>query len=255
MRWSAMKQRTRAVLSPLSVVGVIAVVIAGTVITTPPVHSQSESGKTAESCAKDAPFCHVLVNNDSTPSQIEKVTSPKVTEPEWLKKYEEEQRRKVVVTYRVETRGNTEVDQEGFAQTANETLKDARGWSRMGIDFQRVQEGGQFTLVLSEASQMTSFSSGCDRVYSCRAGQYVIINQDRWLGATDSWNAAGGSLRDYRHMVINHEVGHWLGHDHAYCGGPGQPAPVMQQQSINLQGCSFNPWPLDSELSAPMVGL
>ena len=55
-------------------------------------------------------------------------------------------------------------------------------------------------------------------------------------------------MRDYRHMVVNHEMGHWLGSGHQYCGGIGQPAPVMQQQSIDLQGCAFNPWPLDWEL-------
>lgn len=77
----------------------------------------------------------------------------------------------------------------------------------------------------------------------------MIINEDRWLGATPAWNDAGGSLRDYRHMVINHETGHWLGFSHSYCGGPGQLAPVMQQQSISLQGCKFNPWPLTSEIA------
>jgi hypothetical protein len=54
-------------------------------------------------------------------------------------------------------------------------------------------------------------------------------------------------LRDYRHMVVNHEAGHFLGFGHANCGGPGQLAPVMQQQSINLQGCQHNPWPLQWE--------
>ncbi|HEV7952290.1 MAG TPA: DUF3152 domain-containing protein, partial [Candidatus Saccharimonadales bacterium] len=121
--------------------------------------------------------------------------------------------------------------------------------------FQEVASGGMFTLVMSEASQMTSFSPGCGVDYSCNAGRYVIINQDRWLGATDSWNQAGGSLRDYRHMVVNHETGHWLGHSHAQCGGAGQPAPVMQQQSISLQGCTFNPWPTAAELWSTQLGI
>lgn len=160
------------------------------------------------------------------------------------------------VAYSVESRGNITASMTEFKKIANETLNDNRGWSRLGVTFNEVTSGGDFTLVLSEASQMTSFSAnGCDTTYSCNVGRFVVINQDRWLGATPSWNQAGGSLVDYRHMVINHETGHWLGHGHANCPAAGSPAPVMQQQSINLQGCTFNPWPLASELHASRLGL
>lgn len=159
------------------------------------------------------------------------------------------------VTYVVETRGAISASVAEFKAQANQTLNSAQGWARLGVKFQQVTTGGDFTLVLSEASQVPSFSSGCDSTYSCNVGRYVIINQDRWLGATPSWNAASGSLRDYRHMVVNHETGHWLGHGHSMCGGAGQAAAVMQQQSINLQGCTFNPWPLASEIHSPRLGI
>jgi hypothetical protein len=84
-------------------------------------------------------------------------------------------------------------------------------------------------------------------------GRYVVINQNRWQYASPSWNRAGGSLRDYRHMVVNHEVGHWLGRTHSGCSRSGRPAPVMAQQSIDLQDCRFNPWPLASELDVPRL--
>jgi hypothetical protein len=160
-----------------------------------------------------------------------------------------------IVTYSVTTRGAVTASLSEFKQQANQTLNDSRGWSRLGVSFSEVASGGEFTLILSVASELPNFSAGCSVEYSCNVGRNVIINQDRWLGATPSWNAAGGSIRDYRHMVVNHETGHWLGHGHRSCGGAGQAAPVMQQQSIDLQGCSFNPWPLGNELSSSRLGI
>jgi hypothetical protein len=173
-------------------------------------------------------------------------------------KYEEPTRPEAVkrtVTYHVETRGNITANVNEFKTLAAQTYHDQRGWSRSGISFSEVASGGDFTLVLAEANEVAAFSTGCSSDYSCNVGRYVIINQDRWLGATPSWNSANGSLRDYRHMVVNHETGHWLGNGHRNCGGAGQPAPVMQQQSIDLQGCVFNPWPLDFELTSSRLGI
>ena len=189
---------------------------------------------------------------------------PDVKEPTWLQQKKaaaaEAAKRatmapQTTVQYSISSRGVTTADMAEFSTQTNATLNDARGWARLGVSFQQVDSGGSFTLVLSSADQMTSFSSGCSADWSCRVGKYVIINQDRWLGATSAWNQAGGSLRDYRHSVVNHEVGHWLGHDHATCGGAGQPAKVMQQQSIDLQGCAINPWPLASELWSTQLGI
>ncbi len=152
-----------------------------------------------------------------------------------------------VFTYRVETRGAVSTNIESFAAGVSASLNDQRGWGQLAR-WQR-QDSGQFIIVLTQASLVPSFSSACSSQWSCRVGNYVIINEDRWLGATASWNGAGGSLRDYQHMVVNHEVGHWLGLGHSSCSGAGVAAPVMQQQSINLQGCTHNPWPLEGELS------
>lgn len=168
---------------------------------------------------------------------------PSITQPNWYKSI-------TVLTYKVETRGSISVDMNEFKAQVDETLNSNEGWIRAGLWFKQVETGADFVVVLAKASEIPSFApGGCTSYFSCTVGNYVIINQDRWLNATEPWNGAGGNIRDYRHMVINHETGHWLGHhNHATCGGEGQLAPVMQQQSSGLNGCKFNPWPLKSEL-------
>lgn len=55
------------------------------------------------------------------------------------------------------------------------------------------------------------------------------------------------SVKDYRTYVINHELGHVLGHDHASLSEPTLEAPIMIQQTKGLKGFSKNIWPLESE--------
>lgn len=202
-------------------------------------------------------------NLDHLTPMLASAKQPAIVIPTWLKQQEiaarqVSQRQATTiktVTYSVVTRGTIAADINEFKSDANETLNSPKGWAAMGIQFTEVASGGMFTLYLAEASQLPLFSSGCSELYSCNVGNIVIINQDRWLYATTPWNQAGGSLRNYRNMVINHEVGHWLGHGHESCEGAGQPAPVMQQQSIDLQGCMFNPWPLPDELWSTRLGI
>jgi hypothetical protein len=155
---------------------------------------------------------------------------------------------KRTATYRIETRGTITASMKVFRREVAETFADPRGWRSAGVAFRRVDKGGDLSVVLAEASEVPTFSSGCSAEWSCRVGRYVIINQMRWLHASESWNAAGQTLRGYRHMVVNHETGHWLGHGHLGCSGDGNLAPVMMQQSKGLDGCRHNPWPLPSEL-------
>ena len=208
-----------------------------------------------QNCSRNEPFCF-HGQFDTTLDERGAVAMPKIATPAWLQTQQAPAPSAVVVTYTVATKGNISTDINEFTSQVSETLHDANGWSRLGVSFQQVESGGRFTVWLSEASQVTSFSSsGCDTTVSCTVGNNVIINQDRWVSGSDAWNGAGGSLRDYRHMVVNHEVGHWLGHGHRYCSGAGQPAPVMQQQTINMQGCTPNPWPQASEMYSPKLGI
>lgn len=153
-----------------------------------------------------------------------------------------------LVRYSVRTRGAVPASVATFKRLAQETYDDPRGWRGRGVRFVRVSSGGAFTLWLSEASKVPTFSSVCSAQWSCRVGRNVIINVQRWQHASPAWNRAGRSLRDYRHMVVNHETGHWLGRGHASCPRRGALAPVMMQQSKGTNGCRFNPWPTLAEL-------
>ena len=75
---------------------------------------------------------------------------------------------------------------------------------------------------------------------SCRYGERAVINLARWETAVPDY---GGDIATYRQYVVNHEVGHALGNGHEECAGPGRLAPVMQQQTLGLEGCVRNAWP------------
>jgi hypothetical protein len=156
----------------------------------------------------------------------------------------------VVITYEVRGRGNVS-PLEDLAATASAVYADPRGWNLGGsLRFEQVPGGGAFTLWLASDTQMSTFGGACGRLWSCRNGRNVVINESRWLGSSDAWLAAAAPLDAYRQMVLNHETGHWLGFGHASCRAAGAPAPVMQQQSISLGACVPNSWPLPSERSA-----
>ena len=156
-----------------------------------------------------------------------------------------------VYTYSIATRGRVRANVQQFSTHVAHSLNDPRGWSLGGsIEFRQVRSGGNFTVWLATAGSVPSFSSVCSANWSCRAGRNVIINETRWLYATPSWRAAGGSLDSYQHYVVVHEAGHWLGFGHANCPGRGRPAPTMQQQSKGLQGCRHNGWPVTGERGA-----
>lgn len=217
-------------------------------------HGASTSTAT---CRTTDPFCFAP-QLQTTSNRLDAVNIPKIATPSWLSEQGGQSQSDAAreVTYQIASKGNITASLDEFATQVNQTLNSPEGWARLGLRFVRVDTGGQYTIWLAESSEVPSFSpTGCDAIVSCTVGNNVIINETRWLNGSDSWNAAGGSLRNYRHMVVNHETGHWLGHGHEYCSGPGQPAPVMQQQTIDMQGCAPNPWPLPNELYAPKLGI
>ncbi|MDC5699075.1 DUF3152 domain-containing protein [Intrasporangium calvum] len=150
----------------------------------------------------------------------------------------------------IEAEGGLEVDPAEFATMVAQTLTDPRGWQQVddvrfvAVSPEEIQGGAQVDLRIALASPDTT-----DRLcaplqtrgqVSCHNGGRAVINLRRWqLGVA----AYGSDLAAYRSYLVNHEVGHGLGHGHDYCGGPGQVAPVMMQQTYGLKGCTAWPWP------------
>ncbi|MFD2090427.1 DUF3152 domain-containing protein [Blastococcus deserti] len=149
----------------------------------------------------------------------------------------------------VEVEDGIGVDGLPFAQAVEATLGDPRSWGSGGrMSFQRVgaaeAAAGQFDFKVSLVSpgSMETYCPGVGTggYTSCRYGDRAVINLARWATAVPDYE---GDVATYRLYVVNHEVGHALGNGHQDCPGPGQPAPVMQQQTLGLDGCVKNAWP------------
>jgi hypothetical protein len=147
-----------------------------------------------------------------------------------------------VVRVRVEVEGGLAVDGEKFADFALATLNDARSWAHDGRTFARTDGAADVRLVL--ASPATS-AAMCRPLrtngrLSCHSGGATVLTIYRWVDAIPGY---GTDRTGYRRYLVNHEVGHALGHGHVSCPGRGRLAPVMMQQTKGLLGCRPNPWP------------
>jgi hypothetical protein len=151
-----------------------------------------------------------------------------------------------LLTYRVAVeQGIAGITPDQFAAAIAPTFADPRGWTGAGRwRLQRAAPGARFDFTIYLATPVTRdhlCGSDFDRYTSCRNGNSVVINVARWVRGVPEY---GGDLTGYRQYLINHETGHRLGHGHELCPGPGQPAPIMEQQTLGLHGCTPNPWPI-----------
>ncbi|WP_371687577.1 DUF3152 domain-containing protein, partial [Micromonospora sp. KC721] len=159
-----------------------------------------------------------------------------------------------VQRYRVAVEHGSGVDVRDFSDQVQAALTGPGSWVDSGeLRLRRVPSGESvdFTvyLVTATTAGRMCLAGGVNirvggRPYtSCRAPGKVIVNLERWQRSVPHFVRGGVPLSLYRLYVVNHEVGHQLGHGHERCPGRGRPAPVMQQQTLFLDGCTANPWP------------
>ena len=150
-----------------------------------------------------------------------------------------------VYRYVLRVEGGTYVDAAAAAPIVERILNDERGWpTAQNTSFQPVADpaSADFTFNIATPPSADALCSPLDTggMWSCRNGDNVVINSDRW-----NWGAVTyPDVDSYRTYVTNHEVGHFLGHEHEFCAGAGLKAPLMAQQSHDLAGgCVYNAWP------------
>ena len=150
-----------------------------------------------------------------------------------------------VYRYVLRVEGGTSVDAAAAAVVVENVLNDDRGWrGTEGVSFEQVDDpaAADFTLSIATPTTTDALCAPLETtgMWNCRNGTNVVLNSDRWTYGSPTFS----SVDAYHVYEINHEVGHFLGHEHEYCAGAGLTSPVMAQQSRTREGgCTENGWP------------
>ena len=161
--------------------------------------------------------------------------------------------------YRVEVEDGLKLSAADVAEQVERVLADRRGWTADGRSAFRRVSGGTVDFVVRVATPTTvdricaKYGLNTGGEVNCSVGHQVMVNLKRWELATPVY---ADDVPAYRALIINHEVGHFLGHGHVTCPGPGKPAPAMMQQIKGMKGCEPNVWPYDEDgtyLTGPAV--
>lgn len=191
------------------------------------------------------------------------------------------------IRYTVEVEDGVDTSAYGgdsaFAAMVDATLSDPRGWTNdPAFKFVHVREGEEVDTRIRLASLATTAELCGDALametscHTTTTGEStVILNESRWVRGAQPYE---GDLGNYRQYLINHEVGHAIGYaSHQPCGGEGKLAPIMMQQTIELNNariaelspgdvyngqpdvtCEPNPWPYPTaattDINDPQAG-
>ncbi len=150
-----------------------------------------------------------------------------------------------VLRYRVHVGAGVALDRRDVASTVDGILADPKGWGGSGeVTFRRAASGPldfRIVLALPGAVDRLCFPLRTRRALSCATGKLVVLNVLRWRHGAPAFH---GDVELYRRYLVNHEVGHVLGHGHASCPRAGARAPVMMQQTKGVGACRANGRPL-----------
>ncbi|MET8504191.1 DUF3152 domain-containing protein [Streptomyces sp. NPDC004787] len=161
--------------------------------------------------------------------------------------------------YRVQVEDGIDLSAREAAAEIEGILAHPRGWAAHGRGrFQLVSENADFVIRIAtpDTADRLCAANGMNThgELNCETSTGVVVNLKRWMLGSPTF---AGPPREYRHLIINHEVGHEIGlRRHMGCAGPGRLAPVMMQQIKGLDGCRSNAYPYDEEgiyIEGPLV--
>ncbi|MER8068794.1 DUF3152 domain-containing protein [Streptomyces sp. NPDC094034] len=150
--------------------------------------------------------------------------------------------------YRVQVENGVDISAKEAAAEIERILAHPRGWAAHGRgSFQLVSTNADFVIRIATPATADKLcgAQGLDTrgELNCETVDGVVVNLRRWVLGSPTFD---GPASEYRHLIINHEVGHEIGlRTHLGCPGPGRLAPVMMQQIKGLDGCESNAWPYD----------
>lgn len=154
-----------------------------------------------------------------------------------------------------------------LTDTIETTLSDKRSWiSQPALGFRRIDSGiPDFRISMTSqatARRACGFEIPVDTSCFLADQARVVLSEPRWVRGA---NSAAEDLAEYRQYVVNHEIGHAIGHpQHEPCATDGALAPIMMQQTFSTDDddiaaldprgvvprdgrrCRFNPWPFPS---------
>jgi len=135
------------------------------------------------------------------------------------------------------------VDRRVFAEAVLATLNDPRGWNNADGSTFAWTDSDKYDarVVLASPATTDELCLPLDTIgkLSCGIEDTAVLNFKRWATGSRAWK----DIDHYRQYLVNHEVGHVIGHHHDLCAGEGEHATIMVQQTTTTSGCIPEAWP------------